>query len=146
MAHSLALLGTLLGAHVTLACPPGYRPLASVVHRSEAYAAASGGSFRLVHDPRAAAEGAHVLYTDVWTSMGQEDEVEQRRRDFAGYRIDAELLSLADAEAIVMHCLPAHRGEEITPDVLDGPRSVVFQQAENRLHAQKAVLLALLGR
>jgi ornithine carbamoyltransferase len=104
-----------------------------------------GGAVELTHDPREAATGAQVLYTDVWTSMGQEDERERRRAEFGGFTIDAELLALAAPDAVVMHCLPAHVGEEITEDVLYGPRSIAWEQAENRLHAQKA-LLALIIR
>ena len=143
--HSLMVACAKLGSHFTAATPPGYEPSDEVVGWALAAAEASGGTVTLSTDPRAAAEGADVLYTDVWTSMGQDEEREQRLRDLAGYRIDAELVSLAGEEAIVLHCLPAHYGEEITEDVLYGPQSAVWDQAENRLHAQKA-LMALIVR
>jgi ornithine carbamoyltransferase len=99
----------------------------------------------VIHDPRVAARGADVLYTDVWASMGQEDERARRLRDFQGFQIDGALVDLAGRDVVVMHCLPAHRGEEITDEVMDGPRSIVFDEAENRLHMQKAILVTLLG-
>ncbi len=145
MAHSLVALGAKLGLHVTLACPEGYQPSPGVLEAARADAAQSGGSVALTTNPRAAVEGVDAVYTDVWTSMGQEDEAAERERLFRPYQLNAELLALADPEAVVMHCLPAHRGLEITAEVLDGPRSVAFDQAENRLHAQKAVLAVLLG-
>jgi ornithine carbamoyltransferase len=123
------------------ATPPGYRPDEEVVR----IARDAGGTVELVDDPRAAVAGADVLYTDVWTSMGQEDERQQRRQDLTGFGIDAGLVEQAGDGAIVLHCLPAHYGEEITEDVLYGPRSAVWDQAENRLHAQKA-LMALVIR
>jgi len=138
--HSLLILGALLGATVVVACPPGYEPDAGIAARARAL----GGRLRVTHDPREAATGADVLYTDVWTSMGQEAERERRLEAFRRYQLNATLLGFAKAAAVVMHCLPAHRGEEITDDVLDGPRSIVLDQAENRLHAQKAVLCDLL--
>jgi ornithine carbamoyltransferase len=129
------------GASFTIACPQGYG-------FSEADRLSLGADWgtrvREVHDPRQAAEGAHVLYTDVWTSMGQEAEREKRLRDFQGYQVNAPLLRLADPEARIMHCLPAHRGEEISEDMVEHPRSIIFDQAENRLHAQKAILRLLL--
>ena len=123
---SLAEACALLGAELTCAAPSGYEPTDS--------------SIRLVRDPREAAESAHVLVTDVWVSMGQEDERERRVADLAGYSLDTDLLALAEPEAIVLHCLPAHPGEEIAADVLYGPRSAVWDEAENRLHTAKAVL------
>ncbi|MGE5589891.1 MAG: ornithine carbamoyltransferase, partial [Bacillota bacterium] len=117
-----------------------------VVRRARALAAVSGASIRILADPEQAARDADVLYTDVWASMGQEAEAEQRRRVFAPYQVNDRLAALAAPGHLFLHCLPAHRGEEVSPAVMDGPHSVVFQQAENRLHAQKAVLLALLGR
>jgi ornithine carbamoyltransferase len=143
--HSLMVACAKLGSHFTAATPTGYEPSNEVVGWALAAAEASGGTVELTNDPRAAAEGADVLYTDVWTSMGQDEQREQRLRDLAGYRIDAELVGLAGEEAVVLHCLPAHYGEEITEDVLYGPQSAVWDQAENRLHAQKA-LMALIIR
>ena len=139
--HSLLVLGTLLGATMVVACPPGYEPDARV----QASVRDRGGRLQITADPREAAAGADVLYTDVWTSMGQEAEREQRRQAFRPYQINDALLGAAKPSALVMHCLPAHRGEEITDGVLDGPHSIVLDQAENRLHAQKAVVLELLG-
>ena len=138
--HSLLRIGACFGAHVVVACPPGYEPKADVTAAAQADAASNGGSVEIVADPREAAEGANVLYTDVWVSMGQDAEREQRLRDFEPYRLDAAKLALADPDAVAMHDLPAHVGEEITADVLYGPRSLVWDQAENRLHTQKAVM------
>jgi ornithine carbamoyltransferase len=143
--HSLMVACAKLGSHFIAATPAGYEPGDEVVGWALAAAEASGATVELTSDPRAAAEGADVLYTDVWTSMGQDDERDQRLRDLAEYRLDAELVRLASEEAIVLHCLPAHYGEEITEDVLYGPQSAVWDQAENRLHAQKA-LMALIIR
>ena len=138
---SLMVACAKLGMDFIAATPAGYRPAAEAVQ----IARETGGSVELVEDPRAAADGADVLYTDVWTSMGQEEERERRLRDLARYGIDAELVARARDHAIVLHCLPAHYGEEITEDVLYGPRSAVWDEAENRLHAQKA-LMALVIR
>ncbi|MBI3911601.1 MAG: ornithine carbamoyltransferase [Armatimonadetes bacterium] len=146
VAHSLLLLGGLLGAHMVVACPEGYEPRAEILEATQAYAAASGGSAEVMHDPTTAVQGAHAVYTDVWASMGQEAEAEQRAQVFAPFQVNAELLAAALPEAIVMHCLPAHRGQEITDAVLDGLQSVVLDQAENRLHAQKAVLVMLMSQ
>jgi len=139
--HSVMLLGALLGSSIVVACPPGYEPDAGVV----AAAQRLGGRVEVTEDARAAATGADVLYTDVWTSMGQEAEREQRLEAFSRYQINDTLVGFAKSSALVMHCLPAHRGEEITDTVLDSKRSIVLEQAENRLHAQKAVMLQLLG-
>jgi ornithine carbamoyltransferase len=128
------------GMRFTAGTPKGYEPLQRSLEDTRRVAIQQGGTVALTHDPREAATGAQVLYTDVWTSMGQEAEAEQRRRDLQGFGIDEELVSLAAPDAIVMHCLPAHYGEEISEDVLYGPQSAVWEQAENRLHAQKAVL------
>jgi ornithine carbamoyltransferase len=128
-----------------VASPRGYQPDRSFQERAAALARSSGARVKVTVDPRAAARGAHMIYTDVWTSMGQEAEAARRRKIFRPYQVNEELLALADSKAIVMHCLPAHRGEEITAAALEGPRSVVFEQAENRLHAQKAALLSFLG-
>jgi ornithine carbamoyltransferase len=128
------------GMRFTAATPRGYEPRQRAVDETRQVAIQQGGTVELTHDPRAAAVGAQVLYTDVWTSMGQEDERARRAEELTGFGIDAGLLSVASADAIVMHCLPAHYGEEITEDVLYGPQSAVWDQAENRLHAQKAIL------
>jgi ornithine carbamoyltransferase len=143
--HSLALLGATLGIEVRLAHPPGYAPNPRIVERAEALAAATGGRIVFARDPAEVVAGASVVYTDAWTSMGQEAETEERRDAFAGFQVNAELLANAGPEAIVMHCLPAHRGEEITSAVMDGPQSVIFDQSENRLHVQKALLVELIG-
>ncbi|HEU5287525.1 MAG TPA: ornithine carbamoyltransferase [Candidatus Limnocylindria bacterium] len=142
--HSLMLVAALRGARMRVATPEGYEPHQRYIEASQRLAAEQRGSLDLLHDPVAAVTGADVVYTDVWTSMGQEQEYERRRRAFLGYQVNAQLLRHAKPDAIVMHDLPAHRGEEITDDVMDGPQSVVFDQAENRLHAQKAVLWWLL--
>lgn len=143
--HSLALMGATMGMHVRLAHPVGYGPSAKIVERAAEIAADSGGSIAFTQDPQAAVAGADVVYTDAWTSMGQEAEAEERRDAFARYQVN-EVLMAASPSAVVMHCLPAHRGEEITSEVMDGPRSLIFEQSENRLHAQKALLVELLGR
>jgi ornithine carbamoyltransferase len=145
VAASLAQGAVMAGAHFAIASPAGYRLSEAVQIEVEGYGQASGGSFRQIESPQEAVRQADVVYTDVWTSMGQEDAYERRLQAFAGYRVTAELMSQARPDAIFMHDLPAHRGEEITDDVIEGPQSVVFDQAENRLHAQRAVLLMLLG-
>ena len=139
--HSVLLAGALVGASVVVACPPGYEPDAGV----QAAVRRLGGRLEITTEAREAATGADVLYTDVWVSMGQEAEREQRREAFSRYQINERLLGFAKPTALVMHCLPAHRGEEITDGVVDGPQSIVLDQAENRLHAQKAVIFDLLG-
>ncbi|HUQ42124.1 MAG TPA: ornithine carbamoyltransferase [Candidatus Limnocylindrales bacterium] len=144
--HSLMLAVTLRGGRMRAATPAGFEPVARFRELAERNAAQTGGTLELGDDPIAAVRDADVVYTDVWTSMGQEQEYERRRRAFTGYQVNAELLRHAKPDAIVMHDLPAHRGEEITDDVMDGAQSVVFDQAENRLHAQKAVLCWLLGK
>jgi ornithine carbamoyltransferase len=143
--HSLMVACAKLGMNFTAATPEEYEPDQEVVGWALEAAEASGGSVEIRHDARGASAGADVLYTDVWTSMGQDEQRMQRVLDLAGYRIDDELLSLASERAIVLHCLPAHYGEEIAEDVAHGPRSAIWDQAENRLHAQKA-LLALVVR
>ncbi len=145
VANSLMLLSAKLGAHFTIACPPGYEPNAQITARARQIAQETGSVITIMHEPKEAVRNADAIYTDVWASMGQEHEAEQRRQVFMPYQLNADLLSGAKPDAIVMHCLPAHRGEEITDEVMDGPQSVVFDQAENRLHAQKAVLCALVG-
>ncbi|MEV5822227.1 ornithine carbamoyltransferase [Micromonospora harpali] len=144
MAQSYLLAGATAGMHVRVAGPDGFDPDPEVVARAEKIAAGTGGSVRVLRDPVAAARDADVLATDTWTSMGQEDDGLDRITPFLPYQVNAELLAHAAPGAIVLHCLPAHRGEEITDEVLDGPASAVFDQAENRLHAQKAVLTYLL--
>ena len=141
VAHSLAIACALTGARLTIAHPEGHAPDPGVVD----LAASLGATPTLTRDPREAAVGARVLYTDVWASMGQEEEAEERKQRFAPYRVNEELMALAVDDAIFLHCLPAHRGEEVTAGVIDGPRSRILDQAENRLHAQKALLYLLLG-
>jgi ornithine carbamoyltransferase len=145
MAHSYLLGGVTAGMHVRIAAPAGYHPDPAVLARAQEIAAGTGGSAAVVDDPMAASEGADVLATDVWVSMGQAGEAE-RKAALARFQVNAELLSQAAPFGIVLHCLPAHRGEEITADVLDGPASAVWDQAENRRHAQKALLAWLLER
>jgi ornithine carbamoyltransferase len=142
--HSLALLGGRLGLEIRLAHPAGYGPNPRIVERAEAFARANGGNLVFADDPATVVRGADVVYTDAWTSMGQEAETETRRDAFRGFSVDAALLQAAGPAARVMHCLPAHRGEEISSDVMDGPRSLIWEQSENRLHVQKALLVELL--
>jgi len=137
VANSWVESAHLLGFTLRLACPEGYEPSARIRREAEAV---GRGDVRVLRDPVEAARGADILYTDVWTSMGQEKERRKRLAAFRGYRIDANLLRIAGKNAIVMHCLPAHRGEEITDEVIEGPRSAVFDEAENRLHVQMAIL------
>jgi ornithine carbamoyltransferase len=144
VAHSLMFAGARAGMHVRVASPQGYQPAAKVTVRSSEMAAETGGSVTVTDVVAEAVAGANVLYTDVWASMGRESEAEDRKQVFERYRLDGDALDLAADGAIVMHCLPAHRGEEITAEVMDGPDSVVWDQAENRLHAQKALLSWLL--
>lgn len=146
MLHSLLVGGVQVGMQVVAAMPEGYGPSPEVVRLAKTLARETGATIELQEDPRQAVRGADVLYTDAWVSMGQEAEAEKRRRVFPPYQINAALLAQASAQVGVMHCLPAHRGEEITDEVADGPRSWLFDQAENRLHAQKAILVALLQR
>jgi len=145
MAHSLLLAGALAGMHVRVASPPGFEPIEQVVRRASEIAVATGGSVEVTTDPLAAADGADVLYTDVWASMGQEAEAASRLLVFQPYILDQRVVDAADDDVVVLHCLPAHRGEEIAAEVIDGPHSAVFDQAENRLHAQKALLAFLLA-
>jgi ornithine carbamoyltransferase len=147
MANSWIEAAGLFGLQLTVACPDGYRPDAAILSQAQARCATSGrGAIAITSDVRAAARGADVLSTDVWASMGQEDEAQKRKLAFAGYCVDEALLATASAQAIVLHCLPAHRGEEITGGVLDGAQSMAWQQAENRLHAQKAILQWLFAK
>ena len=145
VAHSLMLTGALFGVNVRVGCPVGFEPSSEVLAQSQAIASQNGCHVELVHDPLAAARGAHALYTDVWASMGQEEEQVVRERAFSGWCLDEALVAEADSRAIVLHCLPAHRGEEISAGAMEGPSSRIFDQAENRLHAQQALLAALLG-
>jgi ornithine carbamoyltransferase len=145
VANSLIEASALMGMKVSAACPEGYGPTESILKSAGASAAVSGGSVSLLREPADAAAGADVIYTDVWVSMGQEEEAVKRKTLFAKYQINNDLLRYADKDVIVLHCLPAHRGEEITDEVIDGPHSAVFEQAENRLHTEKALLEFLLG-
>jgi ornithine carbamoyltransferase len=145
VAHSLLLAGTKAGMAIRVATPPGFEPIPQVVHRAEEIAAATGGTVELTHDPEEAATGADALYTDAWTSMGRDVEADERALVFPSYQVSQKLVDLASDDVVVLHCLPAHRGQEITDEVIDGPRSVVWDQAENRLHTQKALLLRLAG-
>ncbi|MBC7326237.1 MAG: ornithine carbamoyltransferase, partial [Moorella sp. (in: Bacteria)] len=145
VAHSLMYGGAKVGLNVAIACPSGYEPMPQVVEEARRIAADNGCHIAVTNNIREAAEGADILYTDVWASMGQEGESEKRRQAFQKYQINSELLKLAKPDAMVLHCLPAHRGEEITDEVMDGPQSAVFDEAENRLHAHKAIMAALMG-
>jgi ornithine carbamoyltransferase len=145
VAHSLMLCAAKTGASLRIATPVGYEPLPKYRELAAAEARSSGAQVLIGNDPVAAVTGADVVYTDVWTSMGQEQEYERRRRAFQGFQLNAALLARAKRDAIVLHDLPAHRGEEITDEVIDGPQSAVFDQAENRLHTEKALLCWLLG-
>jgi ornithine carbamoyltransferase len=145
VAHSLMLCGALLGVNVRIGCPVGFEPNSAVLEQSRALAAASGATVAVLHEPVAAVRGAHALYTDVWASMGQEEEKAERQRAFAGWCLNEELVAEADPSAIVLHCLPAYRGLEISAGAMEGSSSRIFDQAENRLHAQQALLAALLG-
>lgn len=140
MANSWLNAAYRLGFNLRLACPEGFDPDAPILERAQGAA-----EVLLTRDPAEAAEGAHVVTTDVWASMGQEDEAQDRAKAFEGFQVNGPLMERADADAIFLHCLPAHRGEEVTADVIDGPRSRIFPEAENRLHAQKAILVELLG-
>ena len=145
VAHSLMLCGALLGVNVRIGCPVGFEPNAAVLEQSRRLAAARGSEVAVLHEPVAAVRGAHALYTDVWASMGQEEEKAERQRAFAGWCLNEELVAEADPSAIVLHCLPAYRGLEISAGAMEGSASRIFDQAENRLHAQQALLAALLA-
>lgn len=140
MAHSWCYAAALTGMELVLACPDAYRPLPAVLDKARAL----GGKIEVVNDPTAAARGAHVVTTDVWASMGQEEEARERQRAFAGFMVDDAVMGAADPSAIFLHCLPAHRGEEVSASVIDGPQSRVWDEAENRLHSQKALLELLI--
>ncbi len=143
--NSLLLGAAIVGMDMTAACPTGYEPDGEILATARRIAKDSGSKIQVVDDPVAAAQRADVVYTDVWVSMGQEKDKDQREKVFRPYQVNSKLLDHAKKDAVVMHCLPAHRGLEITDDVMDGPRSIVLDQAENRLHAQKAILSRLLA-
>jgi ornithine carbamoyltransferase len=143
--NSLMLGCTLVGMNVSVACPRGYEPPADIVAQAKKNAAKTGAKVEISNDPKKAVAGADVIYTDAWTSMGQEKERERRLMGFQGYQVNVELLKHAKKDVIFMHCLPAHRGEEVADAVIDGPHSVVWDQAENRMHAQKGILVVLIG-
>ncbi len=145
VAASLMFGGAKLGMHVTVGTPLGYEPQQPVIDTARKFASENGGSITVTSDPLEAAADADVIYTDVWTSMGQEAEQARRAEVFPPFQVNRRLLAVAKPTAIVMHCLPAHRGQEVTDEVADGPHSVLFDQAENRMHAQKAILADLLG-
>ena len=145
VAHSLMLTAARLGIDFAIATPKGYGPNAEIVSQAEGLATISGASFEVGTDPARSVHGAHAVYTDVWTSMGQEKQAAGRRKKFAAYQVNEKLMSQARPDAVFMHCLPAKRGEEVTDQVIESSRSIVFNQAENRLHAQKALLLMMLG-
>jgi len=145
VAHSLIFGAARFGAHLAVATPAGYEPDADAVRQAMTDVTETGGKIELLRDPSEAAAKADVLYTDVWTSMGQEIENEKRQRDFTGYQINDEIARLAKPDYVFMHCLPAHRGEEVSASVIDSEHSIVFRQAENRIHAQKAILLELMS-
>ncbi len=144
--HSLLEIGAKVGMHVSVGCPAGYEPDSTIVRQAKAEGIHTGAKIEITHDPLLAAKNADAIYTDVWISMGQEDQQQPRMAAFAPYQVNSQLMKQAKKTAIVLHCLPAHRGEEITAEVLDGPQSVVLDQAENRLHIQKAILLEWLGK
>lgn len=141
--HALIHTAVKLGTNIRVCSPEGYEPNARVVNEAMRAAAATGAEVTILNDPDAAAEGAHAIYTDVWASMGQEDEIEERNGIFAPYQVDEDLMARAEKDALFLHCLPAHRGWEVSQEVMDGPQSVVYDIAENRLHVQKAVLAHL---
>jgi len=145
VAHSLMLAAASVGAKLTIATPAGYAPQDDITQAAKKIAARAGAEIEIMEDPAAAVAGADAVYTDVWTSMGQEAEQAERAQIFAAYQVNEALMAQAAPHAVFMHCLPAHRGEEVTADVIDSARSVVFDQAENRMHVQKAILLLLLG-
>ncbi len=145
VAHSLMLTSLRLGADFAIGCPEGYTPDPDIVTQAEGLAAVSGASLLITHDTTRALEGAHAVYTDVWASMGQEQELSERKKSFHTFQVDDELFAQARPDAIFMHCLPAKRGEEVTDSIMEHRRSAIFDQAENRLHAQKALLLMMLS-
>ncbi len=144
VAHSLLFAASKVGMEIRIAAPSGYEPQRDVVSKAGAFAQEAGGKIILDTDPRSVVHGVDIIYTDVWTSMGQEAEREERLRVFRPYQVNGDLVALAKPDVMVMHCLPAHRGEEITDEVMDGPHSIVYDQAENRMHLQKAILVILI--
>lgn len=144
--HSLLLGAPVLGMNVKAACPKGYEPDPDIVKKAIELGKGHRANVKIMIDPKEAVKGADVVYTDTWVSMGDESEVEKRLKDFAPYQVNMKLFSLAKPDAVFMHCLPAHRGQEVTDEVMDSPRSVVFQEAENRMHAQKAIMVRLMGK
>ncbi len=144
--HSLVHVAALLGTHITVCTPEGYEPNARVVSEAMLMARESGSDIQILNDAERGVRDADAVYTDVWASMGQEDEIEERAGIFHDYRVDEELMALAKPDAVFMHCLPAHRGQEVTSGVIDGPQAIVYDIAENRLHVQKAVLALLMGK
>jgi ornithine carbamoyltransferase len=146
VAHSLMFAGARLGVNVTVACPEGYDPDPTALRHAQEDARETGARIEVVRDPMKGVEGADAIYTDVWASMGQEAETEKRKAIFKPYQVNAALMARAKKDAVFMHCLPAHRGDEVTDEVIDSKASVVFQEAENRLHAQKAVLVQLMKK
>ncbi len=144
VAHSLMFAGAQLGAHVWVATPPNYEPKADAIQWAQKRGAETGGTCTITNDPVAAASAADAIYTDVWASMGQEAEADKRHQIFMPYQVNGALFGRARPDALFLHCLPAHRGDEVTNEVIDSPRSVVFQEAENRLHSQKAIMLELM--
>ncbi|MBQ2369982.1 MAG: ornithine carbamoyltransferase [Peptococcaceae bacterium] len=144
MTHSLMIGCAKVGMDVTVACPDGYMPNPEIVALAQGYAAESGGSVTVMHDPKEAVKDVDVVYTDTWASMGQEAEKEIRKKAFAGYQVDDAMMALAKPDAIFMHCLPAYRGMEVTDEVIESPQSVVFDEAENRLHAHKAIMASVM--
>ena len=145
MCHSLLSIGARVGAHVRIATPAGYEPDPEIVAEAKRAARETRGKIEILRSPEEAVAGAQAVYTDVWASMGQEDEAAEREKIFAPYQVNEALFAHAAPDAVFMHCLPAHRGSEVTAAVIDSPQSIVFDQAESRLHAQKAILLTLLG-
>ena len=144
VAHSLMFAGARLGVNVTIVCPPDFKPNVTAFQQAVEDAKSTGAVIEIVHDPAVGVKNADVVYTDTWASMGQESEAEARRKIFAPYQVNKKLMSYAKSDALFMHCLPAHRNEEVTDEVIDSPQSVVFDEAENRLHVQKAIMYQLM--
>lgn len=145
MAHSLMLGGATMGMDISIAAPEGYQPDEAITKKAQSLASVRGCKVEVTDNPEQAVSQADVIYTDVWASMGQEEEQTIREQKFAAYQVNKGLCAFAKKDAVIMHCLPAHRGEEVTADIIDGKQSIIFQQAENRLHAQKALMIALMG-